>query len=119
MPARPKRADGLLMIVAQLVVHSGDELLDDPALLGGPAVVAQLRAYLKRCGYRHGPLFRAKKNRAALDHCAIIPCERVGQGIVRGGDQLLKYIEHSYVARTQAHVVALTDRRSRSPEVRL
>jgi integrase/recombinase XerD len=31
-------------------------LLDDPKL------VAQLRAYLKRTGYKHGPLFRAQKN---------------------------------------------------------
>lgn len=31
-------------------------LLDDPAL------VHQLSAYLKRTGYRHGPLFRAEKN---------------------------------------------------------
>ena len=31
-------------------------LLDDPHL------VQQLRAYLKRMGYRHGPLFRAEKN---------------------------------------------------------
>ncbi len=32
------------------------ELLDDPRL------VQQLRAYLKRMGYKHGPLFRAEKN---------------------------------------------------------
>src|SRR5260370_19923898 len=31
-------------------------LLDDPQL------VQQLRAYLKRLGYKHGPLFRAEKN---------------------------------------------------------
>ena len=31
-------------------------LLDDPGL------VQQLRAYLKRMGYKHGPLFRAEKN---------------------------------------------------------
>ncbi len=31
-------------------------LLDDPAL------VSQLRAYLKQQHYRHGPLFRAEKN---------------------------------------------------------
>lgn len=31
-------------------------LLDDPSL------VRQLRGYLKRTGYRHGPLFRAEKN---------------------------------------------------------
>jgi integrase len=31
-------------------------LLDDPRL------VQQLRAYLKRMGYQHGPLFRAEKN---------------------------------------------------------
>src|SRR6266496_1376595 len=31
-------------------------LLDDPHL------VQQLRAYLKRVGYKHGPLFRAEKN---------------------------------------------------------
>jgi integrase/recombinase XerD len=31
-------------------------LLDDPRL------VQQLRAYLKRMGYKHGPLFRAEKN---------------------------------------------------------
>lgn len=31
-------------------------LLDDPRL------VTQLRAYLKRTGYKHGPLFRAQKN---------------------------------------------------------
>ena len=31
-------------------------LLDDPYL------VQQLRAYLKRMGYKHGPLFRAEKN---------------------------------------------------------
>jgi site-specific recombinase XerD len=31
-------------------------LLDDPRL------VQQLRAYLKRRGYKHGPLFRAEKN---------------------------------------------------------
>lgn len=32
------------------------ELLDDPRL------VTQLRIYLRRTGYRHGPLFRARKN---------------------------------------------------------
>jgi site-specific recombinase XerD len=31
-------------------------LIDDPQL------VAQLRTYLKRTGYKHGPLFRAQKN---------------------------------------------------------
>jgi integrase/recombinase XerD len=42
------------------VVGKGDKrrtvLLDDPRL------VQQLRAYLKRLGYKHGPLFRAEKN---------------------------------------------------------
>ncbi len=31
-------------------------------LLDDPGVVAQLHAYLKETGYRHGPLFRAEKN---------------------------------------------------------
>ena len=31
-------------------------------LLDEPRLVQQLRAYLKRMGYKHGPLFRAEKN---------------------------------------------------------
>jgi len=57
----------------------GLRLLDDPRL------VAQLRAYLKRTGYRHGPLFRGRKNSwgGALQYQSVqqrwqIYCEQAG-----------------------------------------
>src|SRR5438477_8377785 len=63
-------SEGLSLYVADLDLSLDNEHLPVVAkggqsrtvLLDDPRLVQQLRAYLKRRGYKHGPLFRAEKN---------------------------------------------------------
>jgi len=62
--------EGLSLYVEDLDLSLGNEHLTvvgnggkrRTVLLDDPRLVQQLRAYLKRTGYKHGPLFRAEKN---------------------------------------------------------